>query len=472
MNETLYYEPAYEPVGDALVEEFDYQIPEYINPEWDDDELYNLICANQDVLVDVSGDTMTLSAAMNQHPGPWIPENEANLIAYAEGLLAGALIEPALPVEEVAEEAENEPVPEQQKAEAPPILKIEEQVKVEDKPATIEPQQAASPITPPEPTAPTFAKSFEKASSKIVNHPHEVEDKPKAVEHYKVPDVVTHTTEPNGHIDNAEQTLESVPSVEAKEPQIREDSQPEEPEPPEIKELAVAEVTDEVYIENDAAVNDIVPDIEYEQADETGANESAEQDVLANEHEEPLNAPEFSIDEVPPVPPPNYYADFEKTDQTNTIEYDQPELVVVTNDEVENALVQLAELIASDGGEGDEEINATMDKIFEAPTNLAVETKEEWAIFYVEIFEAAGIAYTPELIERLSVLTVERNPFDQVERLDDVGYVTPEGEDGSTRMMIKKLLVAIASIIQAIRHVFTIGAYVLRLSLAPRAGYQ
>jgi len=478
LNETLYYEPAYEPVGDALAAEFDYQVPEYINPEWDDDALYHLICANQDVLVDVSGNVMTLSAAMNQHPGPWTPENEANLIAYAEGLLANTFIVPAAQ-EEVPEEAKNEPVYEQDQAEDPPTLKIEEQVKVEYKPEIPEPQQVKSvplqidnPIIPPEPIAPALAEAADRASGKTINHSHESDVKPEIAERDRAPDVVITITEPDDHTDVAEQRLEPALKIEVEEPQVLEYIQTEELEPLETAELSVAEVMDEVLEENDTAVDDIVLDIGYKQIDDATADEPVEQRAFEDEHEVPFIAPELFVDAISLDLPTDHIPDSEDTDQTNTTEHDQPEQIVATIEDVESALRQLTELIGSETAEDDEQTNVILNKIFEAPTNLMVETKEEWAIFYVEIFEAAGIDYAPELIERLSAMTVERNLFDEVKCLNDTDCITAEGEDGSTRMMIKKLLVAIVNIIQAIRHVFTIGTYVLKLSVVPRVGYQ
>lgn len=473
MSETLYYKPAYDTAANALVEEFDYQVPEYINPEWQDDALYNLICANQDVLVNVGGEVMTLSAAMNQHPGPWTPENESNLIAYAEKLLVGVLIEPEVPIEEILMEAENEPVFKQHQTKDHSELKIEEPAMIEYRPETLEPQQIKitpiqndSSIAQPESAKPTFTEPAEKASSKVIRPSREFEARPSKLERVSAPDVITISAEPDDRTDNTEQISEPTLGIKIEEPQTGEVSQSEEIEPLDTTKLVKADVADDIYIENETAVDDTMPDVEYEQADEL-----VDQDVLENEHEVSFDVPEFYVDEVPAALPPDYDADIEGEYQTNTIEDDRSGQVIEMAGEVDIALLRLTELIGSDEID-DEETNAILNNIFEAPTNLAIDTREEWAVFYVEIFEAAGIAYTPELIERLSALTVERNLFDEIERLDDVGNGLLEGEDGGRRTMVRKLLAAIASIIQTIRHVFTIGTYVLGLSLASKAGYQ
>ncbi len=79
----------------------------FINPEWRDDALYNFVSANQDVLVNVDGQVITISAAMNAHNGPWTAENEPNLLAYAQYLVANRLNETE--EEEKEKTAEEEP---------------------------------------------------------------------------------------------------------------------------------------------------------------------------------------------------------------------------------------------------------------------------------------------------------------------------------------------------------------------------
>ncbi|MBX4201835.1 hypothetical protein KW803_02995 [Candidatus Saccharibacteria bacterium] len=86
------------------------------NSQYWDQALHDLVSINQDVLVrpDWGGGTaMTLSTAMNAHPGPWSPENLPNLISEVYRLLATRVEE----AEEPAEEAESE---EPDKTEEPP----------------------------------------------------------------------------------------------------------------------------------------------------------------------------------------------------------------------------------------------------------------------------------------------------------------------------------------------------------------
>lgn len=110
MSEMVANSAVIESVPQHEAEQTTENMPEYIDPTWDDDALYNLVQQNQDVLVRVEwlGDAvMTVSQAMNSHPGPWTAENEAALIMVVHGLLANRVTEEENTEEDNEDETEN-----------------------------------------------------------------------------------------------------------------------------------------------------------------------------------------------------------------------------------------------------------------------------------------------------------------------------------------------------------------------------
>lgn len=481
MSETLYYESAYELAPESLVMESDDLVPEYINPAWDDETLYSLIFTYQDVLVDIEGETLTLSAAMNRHPGPWTPENESNLIAYAEGLLARASIEPMELEEDSPEESENVPTFVPLQPEDQPIRSVVEQTQVEkdlEQPDTRQKKEAPAQIIIPPVPAETIPSTFVDVAAKDIGRlrsdPIERKIIDKNEEDEITPDVVTQRSETNEHTEE-EQIVDTTQLADVNEPQILE-SWPDAHVAIEIPNMATTEATDFVREENDAVIDDEQLTVQYEAESyvEVSDYEFVEDPkIVENAQTTSTEEPDLAIaDEDLIELSSDFGPEIDEPEHIDILEPTQVEPLGVVAEEVENELIQLAELIVSDMPEDGGSVEEIVHEILEATTTLDVETKEERALLYVEIFEAAGVAYTPELIESLSALTVEWNLIDEIERLDEAECGAVDSEDGSARLMVKKLLVAIASIIQAIRHVFTVGSYALRLCSVTRVGCQ
>lgn len=480
MSETLPFEPAYDPIGEFDVPEFDAQIPEYINPEWDDDALFNLISANQDVLVDVDGSIMTLSAAMNEHPGPWTPENEPNLIAYAEALLAKDLLEP----KEVEEQLSDEVVEQETTLDLPVV---NEQA-----------SQDAVPRDSGEAASERSDLAHEKTALKFETPP-AVADVPapvrvtRAVKDIEVAVDDTGDSSALKRIDRNDQTkigpratgqvVETMQSDEAERPAPAEKVRPLPRQFPDVTE-AVA--TPDTPMGMEQITIDTPDDTDDEPVVDASALEATKPSVLAPE--EPI---ESHVNDLP--------IDILETEIINefeTIEDDEDEVLLDVlaedvpdvaedlidearssetgeiADEVETALALLAELIESNEPEENDEVSVILHDFFEAPTRREITTKEEWMIVYTELFAAAGVACSPETIESLAEITLKWNLIDEIEKLEDKERDVEVVDESNAHMIVRKLLAAFTSIIQAIRHIFAIGTYVLRLSVAPRVGYR
>ena len=472
MNETLYVEPAHPVIEDDFVVGLEQYVPEHINPDWHDDALYDLICANQDVLVEVDGCVITLSDAMNRHPGPWTPENEVNLIAYAESLLAAGLTDLTVYEAPRPEEVIEEPPLDPRQPDV--VLAVHDtvhQVQVEDAP-----EKLTSPYDVPTLTVPETTANLSEPVMTRVHVDGTIDADIGIAEQHDMPvdDPEVYTDEPetvhrpaeceNG-IDMSDDVQPPTSTNEVEELPVREVHVPVE----------MAEIIAVVDEDDEATIDATRSDETDEPVDMAGSETPVEVDVPLSESaqipSDVASGPVF--DEMPPGLPLEDCVEILLTEPVTEIQPASIEPIDVAAEEVGSALMQLVELIGSDIAEDDDEgVMTTVNDIIEAPATLEVETKEEWAVFYVEVFDAAGIAYTPELIERLSALTARRNLFKEIEAPVDSEGDTDEGKDASTRVLVKKLLVATVHMTQAVRHIHAIGTYALRLSLVSRVDYR
>jgi len=472
LNETLNYELVHDPVIEVETLEFTNQIPEYINPAWDDDALYDLICANQDVLVDVSGVIMTLSDAMNQHPGPWTPENEANLVAYAEDLLMKTLLEPREPEEQMPDEAVVEPALDVTQQEDLSVLNVMKQDQSDSKiEEPIVPKETA-PSPPPkmpsvtrsEPTIPIHTEPVVKSDNKIIDKP---------VEYVNTLETLNRSAEPDSRTETTEQILKTIPSIEVEQVRTHEEILPPESvfEMTEIN--GASELAEDPYVEIERFVESIVLEKDMNRpVDEVVTDELIEPPFFEDGHEPEDDVSELILDAVRHDPLFEDVADVIINDEESSPAPLQFEQVDVVAEEVESVFAQLAELVDANTSEDNERIATILGKILDTPVELGIKNIEEWERVYTELFVAANITCTSELVESLAVLTIKWNLADELERLETVSYDTSESENGAARAMVKKLLVAITNVLQTVRHVFAIGNYALRLSVALRAGYQ
>lgn len=149
---------------------------------------------------------------------------------------------------------------------------------------------------------------------------------------------------------------------------------------------------------------------------------------------------------------------------------EQPFQVSIEFEGIEDVLLQLVESIENSEPETAEALNEILDKIIEVPAMLEgdgenslseLEAQEQLEELFIELFELAGIDYTPEVIESLANLIINSHLAEEIDN--------PEYEETSlashgigTHEIIKKLLAVLNSIKKAIAHAATIGRSALR----------
>jgi hypothetical protein len=480
LNEIQAYAPICELQEEFQLMEFDIQIPEYINPDWNDDALYNLICANQDALVEVCGRMMTLSEAMNAHPGPWIPENEANLMAYAENLLASmSSFELLTSEEQETEPAENEQTTPLYEFEDLTSRKNSRYVEPDDEYESHLTQQEKDPSLQSsveeldvlehsleEPAEFTYKTDIDFVDKQIDHN-----DSTQAVKLISTPETVIHDTEPECRAEDTKQR-EPAHMVEVEGESSSTVRQCESSSP---SEMTTVRVTTEFTGETHAQSDTVIDTEELNPANEWVHNVIEDalvgSQVLKEQYEETVVTFEVTSGDAEVGSLTDYCPETEEDEPIDTPEHNDLQSIIPMVVEVEDTLIQLAEIIGSVVAE-DEEIITITRKILEAPIKLDIVTQEEWAKFYVDIFEAVGLSYSPELIERLSVSATNWNLIDEIERLDDVEIGMNDCEDENTSAIVRKLIVTVVSIIQSIRHVFSIGSYVIKILFASRVDFQ
>lgn len=476
MNETLYYEPSFEGLEDPIMIDLDNQIPEYINPEWNDDVLYTLICENQNVLVEVDGVTMTLSSAMNQHPGPWIPENEGNLIAFAEMLLAKKVEELVVTEEQLSVEIETEAfieIVETPKAETELVQvepRLEEPTFIQSKAALdhhIEPTTAVQlkvvPVrdvkiasrmprkidlvtTPTKNTRPEHPEvSVEPVAEKIFpTEPNEVKSRDVQLQ---VNAVMAINEEPLQEVENLVEESDTHMAVNLVEP---------------AADLPVHAPVEE----SESVVTELFIEISHE-ANEENSEDGYELPVIDKVEDI------FDLEVIEEAEPVEHQSspDILDTEYTELLQPDQLETIDTIAEEVENTFAQLIAQIELNEPDANEEVASILSEIIAPKVDIPRESKKDLEIVYEKLFAAAGITCTPELVETLASLTLQSNLTDVVESSEDTDLEISR-TDERIRALVKKLLVAVTHIIQTIRHVFAIGNYVLRLHALPTADYR
>lgn len=139
---------------------------------------------------------------------------------------------------------------------------------------------------------------------------------------------------------------------------------------------------------------------------------------------------------------------------------------------IESSLVQLAEYIEETDEETKEKLDELLDKIIEVPLRLDTglengltedEAQEELEKLFAELFDAAGVEYTPELIESLAYLTLKWNLVDEVKKLKIKEEVEEEPQESGTHEIIKQILVGISTIKKVLAHACAIGKSALKL---------
>jgi len=141
-------------------------------------------------------------------------------------------------------------------------------------------------------------------------------------------------------------------------------------------------------------------------------------------------------------------------------------------EEIENTLNKLTELIESDKVQETEVVNEILDKILEVPTKLhapeseyvsEAEAQEELEELFIELFEAANIEYSPEIVESLVRLTLNWRLVKEIKSLKKEQESGDEPHEVGTHEIIKQLLIGLGTIKKAITHAYTIGKSAIRL---------
>ena len=119
-----------------------------------------------------------------------------------------------------------------------------------------------------------------------------------------------------------------------------------------------------------------------------------------------------------------------------------------------------------------------LEKIVEVPQQLEIESAEtiisetevqiELEGLFTELFEAAGIDCTEELIQSLAYLTIAYDLADGIEKIKQA-KIDDMPKDRGTHEIIKKLLAAFSTIKKAIANAGAIGKSALRLYILSSA---
>lgn len=140
--------------------------------------------------------------------------------------------------------------------------------------------------------------------------------------------------------------------------------------------------------------------------------------------------------------------------------------------EVEDFLAQLTECIDNNDPETAAVVNKNLDKIMEIAAALEAnnsdtsiveaEAQEEIEELYIEVLEALGMEYRPELIESLVRLTIYRQLVgEEMQEEEEVGEVP---QDTGTHEAITQLIVSASNIKKTLEYTCAIGNSALKLS--------
>lgn len=518
----------------------------FVNPEWDDSKLFNFVFTHQDELVRIGDAVMTLSEAMNAHPGPWTPENEPNLMAYAEHLYNNRLTETEEP------EKEEEKKKEDNESEAHKTTNTEEsyqkstaetdQTEKADSNKVYEegqPKREIESSKPPGQSASTVEKSYElgditvelakdeatlhpiEASVTIVNersYSHSKPEKPttrvslsgSSVRKPVVDKINGETTnvrtvfqeqlneksdlvesaieikQPLLPLEKTKTEMEAEPSIKSREAEslvsplvIEETPEAETVQLSSLgtKESSVLGGTSELTDEKDELTED-----EWEQnflVQEMGSDNymdfDAEEEILVEHIEAEAESYEPNIEKLDDDSEEIFLASDGESPLWEQVATETPEELAEVGlivEEVEDVLAQLAEKVEEIDEQTEEKLNKILDKIIEIPAGLVVEgengltgteAQEELEKLFVELFENAGLEYTPELIESLTYLALRWNLIDEIEGLKNKKEVDEVPQEGGTHEIIKQILVSLSNVKRAMTHAYAIGKSALRL---------
>lgn len=145
----------------------------------------------------------------------------------------------------------------------------------------------------------------------------------------------------------------------------------------------------------------------------------------------------------------------------------------LTNEEIEDSLIELAERIKASDSQTTEMANESLDKIIEVPAeletsgdeNIIAEARpqEELEELFTELLDTMGTRHTPELIKYLAHQTLTWHLVDEIEKLKDEEETDQAPQDSGTHVIIKKLIAGLKTIKKATRHAYAIGRSALAL---------
>jgi hypothetical protein len=263
-----------------------------------------------------------------------------------------------------------------------------------------------------------------------------------------------------------------------------------EPEPTELSpsDFETATTTDEIaeISYEEIAVADDEPLVTFDYRIAAGGPNDFNEEVRLDQTEEiglePDELYEFSYTPSLEIVADNLVAEDEvlispvddELDFSKPIKTTAPEQIVqrsLTIQEIEDSLIQLTERIEASQPETAEKLNDILDKIIEVPLRFEteniiteVQAQDELEALFTELLDITGVDYTPELVECLVRLTLERHLVDEIKKLKRQEQTDKAPQGIGTHEIIKKLLLSLSTLKKTLAQAGAIGKSALRLS--------
>lgn len=190
------------------------------------------------------------------------------------------------------------------------------------------------------------------------------------------------------------------------------------------------------------------------------------------------SAEELFIEETEPAEqPPAFISDEQPAEQPAIYVAENPEPIRAAIEEIEGVLYELVENTENRETEPAEEVIEILEKINEVqatmepgptesqPPELEPDAREELEELIIELFEATGVDYGPEIIEYLAQAVIKQHVINKIR--DTYAGTDESPKDYGTHEIIKQLLTGLSNIKTEI-YACAIGRSAIRLlSLSP-----
>jgi len=415
-----------------------------------DQELYDLIEANADVIVYCPWEDreMALSPAILCIPIEIKIENYEEILALAHGLLASRVEKPADQEENESEKTKEEPKAEKAEVKIEQVVEADAPKKDKDKTKTVDLSDVSEVLTQVEPAvveqvaqAPELTSTHPLAKVEEISESAEVKNivTPSKVEAHANKDKVQ--TEVSNEADEAKQvTNYEVPQI------IVEQPKPNDLEAVEIEEVTLPEVPS-----TDALIETFEPELIAEVALETN---TAEVEYENPEPEETIITSQFR----------DIFESSDQEDIINTEEITAADSEIAITKEVIDQMTERIQEVKQETAESAFEI---LDQIAELSAKLELSENEDTANeeedlkeLFIELLSELEIDYTEEMIEALILSKFRQHLVAETSALEDEEETD---EETSAHAVAKKQVAILVTIKRAMMHAYAIGRSALRL---------